>query len=217
MNELSENLQTETLGRCAWGREHRRFQYGTGVASWTLPLAAGEIPGMCPSALLPPHPRRRVAPSQPLPAVGGVGSSWENRLGAAPPLGRGGRLQPGSSGGRRHRCTYLVPVPPAPARPPLPSLTGLPWMGPPSPGSRPCGTRMKTTSRNSGEARPWAPAGRSPPPTHFPNRGSGEEPWALARGPGTSPCCFKPGRDPADSSLLEGNGAQGGAELLGGA
>lgn len=110
----------------------------------------------------PPHPRNRVAPSQPLPAVGGVGSSWENRLGAAPPLGRGGRHLAGSSGGRRHRCTHLVPVPPAPARPPLPSLTGLPWTGPPSPGSRPCGTRRKT-SWNSGEAGAWATAGGIPP------------------------------------------------------
>lgn len=142
----------------------------------------------------PPHPRNRVAPSQPLPAVGGVGSSWENRLGAAPPLGRGGRHLAGSSGGRRHRCTHLVPVPPAPARPPLPSLTGLPWTGPPSPGSRPCGTRRKTISRNSGEARAWARAGGGGVPHRLPRGGGlGESRGPLHWGPQASRC-LRPGR-----------------------
>lgn len=153
----------------------------------------------------PPHPRNRVAPSQPLPAVGGVGSSWENRLGAAPPLGRGGRHLAGSSGGRRHRCTHLVPVPPAPARPPLPSLTGLPWTGPPSPGSRPCGTRRKTISRNSGEARAWARARGGCPPPPAQRRWSGGEPWASALGAPSLPLP-ETRQDPAGSSLLEVGG-----------
>lgn len=112
----------------------------------------------------PPHPRRRVAPSRPLPA-GGVGSSWENRLGAAPPLGRRGKHLAGSPGGRRqHRRTYLVPEPSRllPARPPLPTLARLPWTGPPSPGPRPCGAPTRTTCRKSGEAQTWAQAARPP-------------------------------------------------------
>lgn len=46
------------------------------------------MPGRCPSPLSPPSEK---GGPWPLPAVGGVGSSWENRLEAAPPLGRGGR------------------------------------------------------------------------------------------------------------------------------
>lgn len=125
--------------------------------------ATGDIPQMCPSPSSPPHPRRRAALSQPLPAVGGVGSSLENRLGAAPPLGRGGRHLADAPGGRRHRCTYPVPAQRRlPARPPLPALTRrLPWTGPRSPGSRPCGTDLRT-SRTSGEAQSRVGARRSP-------------------------------------------------------
>lgn len=97
-----------------------------------------------------------------------------------------------------------------PARPPLPSLTGPPWTGPPSPGSLRCGTRMKTTSRNSGEARAWARARRPPPlPRRPPTLEEGA--WGRARGL----CCslLLPQTWPGPSWLLEGSGGRGCAEL----
>lgn len=179
--------------------------------------ATGDIPQMCPSPSSPPHPRRRAALSQPLPAVGGVGSSLENRLGAAPPLGRGGRHLADAPGGRRHRCTYPVPARRRlPARPPLPALTRrLPWTGPRSPGSRPCGTALRT-SRTSGEAQSRARARRSPLHPAAWRGGLGGEPQVRfcpggCQAPAASRLAW---RDPAGPStlgcrsLLEGSGAR---------
>lgn len=143
---------------------------------------ARKMPRTCPSPLLPTLGEGWL-PLGLSPLLGGVGSSWENRLGAAPPLGRRGKHLAGSPGGRRqHRRTYLVPEPSRllPARPPLPTLARLPWTGPPSPGPRPCGAPTRTTCRKSGEAHTWAQAVRPPGAGGLREEPGPLQSWALA-------------------------------------
>lgn len=163
MNELSET------GSAPWSEERtqapgrpRPAQGQPPQRSWcgvdTAPLdaealdSAPRAPQMPSTAHLPSSPPSEMGGSLPAaPHVGGVGSSWENRLGAAPPLGRGGRHLAGSPGWQtplpltpdpRARTVCSLHALPSPA---LPACHGRARRAP-DPG--PVGHRRKRHLRN---------------------------------------------------------------------